>query len=52
MAAGLKDRVSRVGHDSKMKMNSQGSKETKILNSGFYSQTAGYDLLGAKEIST
>lgn len=50
-AARLKDRVSRDGHHSKMKMDSQDSKDTEIMNSGFSPQTMGYDLLGAK-IST
>ena len=50
-AARLKDSVSRVGHHSKRKMDSQGSKEIKIINSGFSLQTVGHDLLGAK-IST
>ena len=50
-AARLKDSVSRAGHHSKTKMGSQGSKETKIINSGFSLQTVGHDLLGAK-IST
>lgn len=50
-AARLKDSVSRVGHHSKRKMDSQGSKEIKIINSGFSLQTVAHDLLGAK-IST
>lgn len=45
-------RVRRVAHHSKMKMDSQGSKERKRINSGFFFQMAGYDLLGATEIST
>ena len=50
-AARLKDSVSRGGHHSKTKMGRQGSKEIKIINSGFSLQTVGHDLLGAK-IST
>lgn len=50
-AARLKDGVNRLGHHSKVKMGSQGSKEIKIINSGFSLQTVGHDLLGAK-IST